>query len=60
VVRNRVKRRLRDLFRRHRASLDVGMDFVVNAHPSAVGRGYDELEREFVRALERLAARGGR
>jgi ribonuclease P protein component len=35
VVRNRVKRRIRDAFRRRRSLLPAGVDVVVIARPSA-------------------------
>jgi len=56
VVRNRVKRRLRDIFRRHRAVLRPPLDLVVNVHRS-FDDDYRRLESEFLRTFERLARR---
>jgi ribonuclease P protein component len=57
VRRNRVKRLLREVFRRHRVRLDPPLDLVINAHPSIVDRNLDELEQEFLRSFSRLARR---
>jgi ribonuclease P protein component len=46
VVRNRVKRRLRELFRLHRCEFGEGRDFVVIAKPGAARLTYAEVERE--------------
>lgn len=55
VVRNRVKRVVRDIFRRRRAEYDMPVDLVVNAHRSIVVRESRELEQELLSALRRLA-----
>ena len=53
VERNRVKRRLRDAFRRERDR--KALDLCVSARPGAAAAGADELSREFA-ALRRKAA----
>jgi len=62
VVRNRVKRRLREIFRkRMRALLDDGgrrADVVVAARAEAARATYRELESELVAAAERWLRRG--
>ena len=56
VVRNRVKRRLREWFRRSRASIPPRSETVVIARASAARASYQELTAE----LERLVVtRGG-
>lgn len=45
VVRNRIKRRLRELFRQHRASLDPQWDIVLNPRRKAFDADFEELER---------------
>lgn len=55
VRRNRVKRVLREVFRRHRRELDLPLDLVVNARPSIVERSFAELERELLESFARLA-----
>lgn len=58
VTRNRIKRVLREIFRRHRAALEPALDVVVNVRHGAVERPSNELEREFLeqyRALSRGA-----
>jgi len=54
VVRNRVKRWLREAIRRHRAELAGCWDVVLVAHPSAARAGAEVLAGEFVRALARI------
>jgi ribonuclease P protein component len=59
VVRNRVKRRLRELFRRTRAQLlpDRPVEIAVNARPSAASAPFEELARDFASTLQRALAR---
>ncbi len=52
VERNRIKRVLRDIFRRHREELAPGLDLVVNPRPGASRVPTARLEREL---LERFA-----
>lgn len=52
VVRNRVRRRLRELFRARRAELPKGLDMVLIARNSAATAEWPA----FVRAFDRLAA----
>jgi ribonuclease P protein component len=54
VVRNRVKRVLRDVFRRHRTELRPGLDLVINAHRSITERTTSEIEQDFLRGVARL------
>ncbi|HEU4430946.1 MAG TPA: ribonuclease P protein component [Myxococcota bacterium] len=54
VTRNRVKRRVREWFRRHRADLPVGADLVVIARRQAAELATQALWRE----LAALVARG--
>lgn len=55
VVRNRIKRRLRDHFRRHRAALAAGA-YVVVARSAAAGATGPELIAAFDQALRRCGA----
>lgn len=57
VVRNRVKRWLREAFRRERWRA-AGVDLVVIARPSAAGRGYEALRAELIGALEAVGRPG--
>jgi ribonuclease P protein component len=52
VVRNRVKRVLREIFRSYRARLTPPMDVVVIAKPGADTLTYARAATEFARALE--------
>jgi ribonuclease P protein component len=63
VVRTRVKRRIREWFRRDRKSLPESRDVVVIARPGAAALGQGDVDRELAAAAERLqvaVARGGR
>jgi ribonuclease P protein component len=55
VKRNRAKRQLRDIFRRHRAELRPCLDLVIHARPPIVERTRAQLEQEFLRGFARLA-----
>jgi ribonuclease P protein component len=57
VVRNRVKRRLRELVRRRLACLPVGCLLVVRAHPAAAGASQADLAADLDLVLGRLLRR---
>jgi len=57
VVRNRVKRRLRELMRRRLASLPEGCLLVVRAHPAAAGARQADLAADLDLAIGRLLRR---
>jgi ribonuclease P protein component len=54
VVRSRVKRRLREWFRTHRAEIPRGKDIVVIARSAAASISQVEIERELGVAMTRL------
>ena len=54
VVRNRVRRRLREIYRLQEHRLSPGYDFVVVARVRAVYSRYAELERDFLRLAKKL------
>jgi ribonuclease P protein component len=56
VVRNRVKRRLRELFRRHKALVPGGYDLFVRAVPASVSASYAELLAAWCEAITMLRA----
>jgi ribonuclease P protein component len=58
VVRNRVKRILRDCFRRQREAFPEGCVLVVNAKRSAATMTHGEAARSFKSVAERLAREG--
>ena len=45
VVRHRIKRRLKEIYRLNEPSFGIGKDFVVIARPSAAAADYHELEQ---------------
>lgn len=54
VVRNRVRRRIREAYRTHRGWFPPGMDVVVSARPSAAEATWEELLEDLRKALGRL------
>lgn len=54
VVRNRVRRRLREIYRINEDKLLPGYDIVVVARVRAVHSRYHELERQFLRQASKL------
>ena len=54
VVRNRVRRRLREIVRLNGAALKPGFDLVLVARSRAVGTEYKKLERAYLTACEKL------
>lgn len=56
VVRNRVKRRLREWFRRARPELPAGMDWVVIARSSARAASMDKIADELSRLCRMAGA----
>jgi ribonuclease P protein component len=57
VVRNRVKRRLREIFRTHPEYFRDGFWFVAVAKPAITTKDFGTLEREVCVALAELTAR---
>jgi ribonuclease P protein component len=57
VERNRVKRRLRDLYRRNKGSLKEALDLLIIARPEIVSLSAPELKSHYIQALESLAPR---
>ena len=55
VQRNRVKRRLREIFRRNRTDLVPPLDLVINAYAQAITCNPADLERDFLSGFRRLA-----
>ena len=60
VQRNRVKRLLREVWRRQRAALPLGNDIVFVAKRSATRLTYEELRQQFAELAQRLARRPSR
>jgi ribonuclease P protein component len=55
VVRNRVRRRMRDIVRTGQAQLRPGFWFVLIARPAAARASYGELKDEWLRLAERAS-----
>ena len=53
VVRNRARRLLREAFRRHQHDLTQPVDLVLVARNSIVGKGYAEVEKDFLTILRK-------
>jgi ribonuclease P protein component len=63
VMRSRARRLLRESFRLHQHDLSAPIDLVLVARPSIVGKGFAEVERDFLTTLRRAKllklAKGG-
>lgn len=57
VKRNRVRRRLREIYRTHEEEMKPGFDLVVVARTRAAFASYAELRRDLLRALDKLEVR---
>ena len=57
VVRNRIRRRLREIFRLNQGGLAQGYDMILVARTRAVGAEYRELERAFLNVCGKLGLR---
>ena len=57
VVRNHLRRRIREIFRRGRRNLPAGLSIVVNIKPSAARAEFSELAEDYVSALARGLSR---
>ena len=54
VKRNKVRRRLKEVFRSSMERLSGDLDFVISARPAAAEATFEELNEEFLRSLHRL------
>ena len=54
VVRNRVRRRLREIYRLNEGSMSAGFDVVVVARVRAASSDYHQLEKSFLRLADKL------
>ena len=54
VVRNRVQRRIREIYRLNKAKMLPGYDLIVVARVRAVETDYQKLDRTYLRLLEQL------
>jgi ribonuclease P protein component len=60
VVRNRIKRRLREVFRLHRSEIAPQWDIVLNPRRSALDAEFVAIERELGRVIEKCNSRSPR
>jgi ribonuclease P protein component len=56
VQRNRARRRMRELFRRHQALVPAGCDLILTARSAFNRTAFPELERKFAEACRQLVA----
>jgi len=59
VVRNRIKRILRELFRLHQSDLPYQCDLVIVAFPTLPSMKHKCIEDDFRKLCERIRARAG-
>ena len=57
VVRNRIRRRLREIYRLHEQELTPGYDIVVVARVKAVYARYAQLDKSFLSLADKLGLR---
>lgn len=57
VTRNRLRRRVREIFRRHRGALPQSLQVVVNVRPSSAAAPFSDFADDYLSALERGLAR---
>ena len=57
VIRNRIKRRLREVFRLHRAKIAPKWDIVLNPRRAALEAEFGQIEREMGRVIEKCNSR---
>jgi ribonuclease P protein component len=55
VVRNRIRRRVREILRRNRTEIPSGWDIVIHPRPSVAQAPFGLLEAELVRLLKGLS-----
>ena len=55
VERNRAKRRLREVYRRHQELVPPGFDLILTARASVLRLEFADLEKKFVEACRRFA-----
>ena len=53
VIRNRIKRLFREIFRKSSSEIPNQLDIVVNVKVGCVGVGYTELRTEFLDAMQK-------
>ena len=58
VVRNRLRRQMREIFRHHQDKLGSAADLVLVMRSSAVGISSAELEARFLKAIDRCGVTG--
>jgi ribonuclease P protein component len=59
VVRNRIKRRVREILRRNRTEIPTGWDIVIHPKSSVAQAAFAPLEAELVRLLRSISTSGG-
>lgn len=57
VVRNTIRRRLREIYRLHESEFMLGYDIVIVARTRAANADYHRLEKELLRSFDRLGLR---
>ncbi len=55
VHRNRAKRRLREIYRRHQSLVPPGLDLVLTARLALLRLEFSEVEQRFINACRKLA-----
>lgn len=59
MKRNKVRRRLKEVFRSSAEGLPGDLDFVISARPAAAEATFEELNEEFLRSLRKFIKSDG-
>jgi len=59
VVRNKVRRRLKEIYRLHEPEIRRGFDLVIVARVKSRDAAYRQLEVDFLRLVDKLGLREG-
>ena len=57
VVRNKVRRRLKEIYRLHESEMRRGFDLVIVARMKSPSATYQQLEKDFLRLADKLDLR---
>lgn len=60
VVRNKVRRRIREVYRNHELELRSGLDLVIVARVRAAFSSYEEIEQSFLKLADKLSLLEGK
>ncbi len=60
VKRNKLKRRLREIYRLNRSVLPAGTQLIIRAKPTAIGASFNEIQAEIIHLFTKITAKVNR